>query len=355
MNIFENVSSTLYTVAPVSVNDATDDYATIINEVTHFGGTITSIEDDMFVVACSSKQSVEDIADLLDDDNRIDEYSIQVYEHTGTGVPNKIDGEDIDIDKISNFNNVEVEFVVFLNSDYVDYDSYTDVDDDELTESYVNTNKKQPLWLALSGTRTSLKYGSFIVTPHPVRHDAILVHVEYKYDEADIGFIEENVVKIKNDINTINNGLVNKTLLAANYELEDNINFDFNLDMSNPGHFISAPAVYARNKSTVNIPEIMEAFGETTLFAETAVINEVKRKVKINFKGKKRIKLKCLKGYKYDSSRKACVKITGREKATDRKSKIKMTRTKKSKGSALKRSTNRKTKKAMRFRKQMGK
>lgn len=352
MNIFENVDSTLYRVAPTSAQE--DSVSTVINELVHAGGIIDEINDDTVVASCRSRSAMDAMADLLDDDERVEGYVINVYELNTSGLVNIVDDTTIDIDQIRNFDHLRVEFIVFLDTGTIDYTSYVDVDHDELTEKFVNTNTKQPLWLALTKNTTAVKGGTFIVTPHPTVRGAILVHAEYKYDPTNSTFIHDNAEKIKNDINTINNGLINKRLVTSNYELQSGISFDFKLDMCEPGHFITAPAVYMSNTSKTDLLSVMESFEETTLVAEIGIINEVKRVIKVNFKGKRRIKLKCLPGYKYDNERKACVKITGAEKAIDRRAKIKMTRTKKAAGSGFRRAVDRKTKKAKRFRKMMG-
>lgn len=353
MNIFESINSTLYRVAPLEVEETTD-VGEVINNVSQRGGSITYIDDDMFVATCNSQSALEDITDYLDDNDDVDEYDVSVYESTGNGAFSKLDTDYIDIETISNFNNLRIEIIIFLNTDNVDYGEYYDIDDDELTERFGQTNKKQPVWLALSSSEMVLEEGSYIVTPHPGSPNTLLVHAEYKYDETQTDFIAENAIKIKDDINTINEGHVYHDLHRLGYVLDESISLDFSVESSKDGHFVTPPAVFVKEKGNVNLVDIMESFNDTTLFAETGIINEVKRIVKVNFKGKKRIKMKCLPGYKFDVTRRACVKIGGSEKADDRRAKIKMTRTKKSKGSGLKRATARKTKKAKRFRKLMG-
>ena len=81
-------------------------------------------------------------------------------------------------------------------------------------------------------------------------------------------------------------------------------------------------------------------------------LDEVKRRIKVDSKGKRRIKMQCRPGFKWDGS--ACVKITGAELAISRKAKRRMVISKKSQGSALKIRVTRKIKKANRFRKAMG-
>ena len=87
-------------------------------------------------------------------------------------------------------------------------------------------------------------------------------------------------------------------------------------------------------------------------FELTTSLDEVKRRVKVNAKGIKRIKMQCSKGFKWDGN--ACVKITGAELAVSRVAKRKALITKRSQGNALKIRTLRKSRKAKRFRKTMG-
>lgn len=83
-------------------------------------------------------------------------------------------------------------------------------------------------------------------------------------------------------------------------------------------------------------------------------ISEVRRRIKINFRGKKKIKMQCRRGFKWVAAKKSCVKITGSEVALKRKAMRRMVRTKKAKGASLKVRVLRKTRKAKRFRKSMG-
>lgn len=83
-------------------------------------------------------------------------------------------------------------------------------------------------------------------------------------------------------------------------------------------------------------------------------ISEVRRRIKINFRGKKTIKMQCRRGFKWDASKKSCVKIVGAEVALKRRAMRKMVRTKKAKGASFRTRVNRKTRKAKRFRKSMG-
>ena len=94
---------------------------------------------------------------------------------------------------------------------------------------------------------------------------------------------------------------------------------------------------------------------EVENFSESLeAIDEVRRKIKVNAKGVKRIKMQCQKGFKWNSTDRVCQKITGSELSTKRKAIRQAIRTKKSMGASLRIRTKRKTAKAKRFRKSMG-
>lgn len=82
------------------------------------------------------------------------------------------------------------------------------------------------------------------------------------------------------------------------------------------------------------------------------ILDEAIRKIKVNSKGIKRIKMQCGKGFMWNGA--TCEKIVGADLANKRVSVRKMLINKKSQGSALKIRTIRKAKKAKRFRTAMG-
>lgn len=83
-------------------------------------------------------------------------------------------------------------------------------------------------------------------------------------------------------------------------------------------------------------------------------LQEVRRRIKINFRGKKRIKMQCRPGFKWDAAAKTCRKISGAQVATMRKAMRRAVLTKKSMGQSFKARVLRKTRKAKRFRKAFG-
>lgn len=84
------------------------------------------------------------------------------------------------------------------------------------------------------------------------------------------------------------------------------------------------------------------------------VLDEAQIITKVNSKGQKRRRVRCRPGYKLNATKTACVPITGGAKAKKRMAIRKMVRTKRAKGPALQRRTNRKRAKAMRKRKALG-
>lgn len=81
-------------------------------------------------------------------------------------------------------------------------------------------------------------------------------------------------------------------------------------------------------------------------------LDEVKRRIKINAKGKRRIKMQCKKGFKFDG--KKCVKISGSELVTKRRAIRKSVRTKRAKGSGFQKRVARLRNRAIKKRKGMG-
>lgn len=81
-------------------------------------------------------------------------------------------------------------------------------------------------------------------------------------------------------------------------------------------------------------------------------LDEIKRVIKVNSRGKRRIKMKCKKGYKFDGRK--CVKISGKELVNKRRGIRKAVRTKRSKGSGYAKRSARLRKKAVKKRRNMG-
>lgn len=80
-------------------------------------------------------------------------------------------------------------------------------------------------------------------------------------------------------------------------------------------------------------------------------LDEVKKKIRVDSKGKKTKRVKCKPGYKANSKGTSCVPMSGKEKVRRKKAAKKSVRKKKSKSQA---GANRKRIKAMKKRKSLG-
>ena len=83
-------------------------------------------------------------------------------------------------------------------------------------------------------------------------------------------------------------------------------------------------------------------------------LDEVMRKIRVNARGLKSIKMQCPHGFKWDPSLGACMKITGQELSTMRKASRRAIITKKNEGQALKVRVKRHIRRAFKFRQMMG-
>jgi hypothetical protein len=109
-----------------------------------------------------------------------------------------------------------------------------------------------------------------------------------------------------------------------------------------------------RKKHSIDEDLDLSADLDALFEAEEEQIMEVLRKIRINSRGQKTIKMKCAKGFKWDEGIRACLKITGSEVAIMRKASRRMLLTKRAEGGALKVRFKRRITRAFRYRKMMG-
>ena len=83
-------------------------------------------------------------------------------------------------------------------------------------------------------------------------------------------------------------------------------------------------------------------------------LDEVKKRITMNHKGVKKVKMQCPRGFKYSPAEHACVKIGGDQLAKQRKASVKAVMSRKAGGKALAARAALRTKKAMNFRKAAG-
>jgi len=154
--------------------------------------------------------------------------------------------------------------------------------------------------------------------------DMIIDHLPYELD------YEVMVHSIERDFDDS----VIHTSSDAGDEQED---FEYDIDESD-----------IDNESKVQYQLIIYTYNTST--EET--IEEIKRRIKINSKGKRRIKMQCKKGFKFDGTK--CVKISGGELVNKRKAIRRAVRTKRAKGSGFQKRIARLRNRAMKKRRGMG-
>lgn len=143
-----------------------------------------------------------------------------------------------------------------------------------------------------------------------------------------------------------------KENLVGGYVEQDEYDFDdimFDKDFEFDVFVYLIPELVSEDPFELEVGDDFEYDDENVEY-----ISEVRRRIKINFRGKKKIKMQCRRGFKWVAAKKSCVKITGAEVALKRKAMRRMVRTKKAKGASFKARVLRKTRKAKRFRKSMG-
>lgn len=217
------------------------------------------------------------------------------------------------------------------------YDSFEDDgyihSDDKIGFSTVYPNET-PLVVRLANAKSHSPYGKFVVTVHPNKENQILIQCNYSN--------QPSLEDVEKDLNLLN---------SAN--LIDGFNDEF--EIIKTATYIDAnqattSAIY-KTRTLKNALSIVESIND---FSKHNFLNEITRVVKVNNRGKRRIKMQCRAGYKYDPTRKVCVKITGAEKAHSRIAHRQMARTKKALGDGYKTRIVRKVLRAKRFRKMMG-
>lgn len=366
-----NIGTSYRLTQPITTEQLENDVVVSVAMGTvSFGAQVNSIEEDTVVLNATSVAAVFDIADYLDDQVAVDDYTVDVYnKEPMTGNSETV--TDIDLDALQSndfdYHTATFVFTVFFKPEFVLYDGYmTDEDDsDDDTESLneeVSKTKKSPLWISIDGMKAGNGkevHGEYIVQPHPRKTDVVILYIKYLLDEnSAVDFVTANKAQIEKDLEVMNTGAIGKRLTDKEFKLTKTVKYSDVLAYAKTvksNKIIETPHSEFKHENGTSVKFLMEALGDDiTLSAEISTLLEIKRVIKVNFKGKKRIKMQCMKGYRYDSQRKVCVKITGSELAVSRRSKIKAIRTKKSLGMGFKVRTVRKSKKANRFRKMLG-
>ena len=315
-----------------------------------YGMNFVSSEEGVLTLATYRKAALESFTAYLDDLEEVDGYSITVVtSDPHTKVPTHDDTVDYDLVQENDF--VEFYIDVAISGELVDYNGYYSDDEDPydfmydvgsindepfgttvIDHSFISSDET-PLLARLAGSVSNSPYGKFMATIHPTKSSNVLIQVNYStypiYEDA------------MADIDKINSS-----------DFGDKFNSTFSL--VSPASYLedelsSTAAVFESNVNDVTA--IVESLESTN---KSEYLTELERVVKVNFKGKRRFKMQCKQGFKYDPERKACVLIAGSEKAHMRVARRQMARTKKAMGVSLKRRTFIKVRRAKRFRKMMG-
>lgn len=217
------------------------------------------------------------------------------------------------------------------NEDYIMTDDLSDGYDEPIDAVSAD---EVPIVIKISSAKSNSEYGNYSATLNTNKN---ILSVGVTYDQS------PNDDELALDVDTINDG----TFIPNFYE-------DFSLVKSakvNDGRI--TPAIYKPKHNKVATTILESLSKEDTVYFDSALY-EVAKVVKVNAKGKRRIKMQCQVGYKYDPIRKTCVQITGSELAQSRISHRQMVRTKKSMGSGYKKRVVFRTNRAKHFRKLMG-
>ena len=382
----ENVTHMIFMDEPLT---AEIDESVIVGEISAagplYGLKYLGYEEGVLSFSTYQKTSIEKFAMFLDDNDFVENYAISVIESNPmTKVANVVDEIDFDSTRESEF--VEFFIDVVISWNYVNFNSvYVDPQnpfaanqstsfqipmdtsdpyaahvplDKEPAEFYDNNDfeysdadakiaivpgfdtlqaDETPLLVKLSAIKSNSLVGSVLVTVHPKNDDEILVQATYKEEP-----VTDDVLNDLSVINTLDQLYPTKLELVkeAFYQL---------------GDLFTSSAVY-KSINGKNVLNIVEVFANSAdeVICDTNLLNELHREIKVNFRGKKRIKMKCQPGFKYDPERMACVKISGAELAVSRIAHRQMARTKRALGGSYRTRILRKVRRAKHFRKIMG-
>lgn len=381
----ENVTHMIFMDEPLT---AEIDESVIVGEISAagplYGLKYLGYEEGVLSFSTYQKTSIEKFAMFLDDNDFVENYAISVIESNPmTKVANVVDEIDFDSTRESEF--VEFFIDVVISWNYVNFNSvYVDPQnpfaanqstsfqipmdtsdpyaahvplDKEPAEFYDNDFEypdadakiaivpgfdtlqadETPLLVKLSAIKSNSLVGSVLVTVHPKNDDEILVQATYKEEP-----VTDDVLNDLSVINTLDQLYPTKLELVkeAFYQL---------------GDLFTSSAVY-KSINGKNVLNIVEVFANSAdeVICDTNLLNELRREIKVNFRGKKRIKMQCQPGFKYDPERMACVKISGAELAVSRIAHRQMARTKRALGGSYRTRILRKVRRAKHFRKIMG-
>lgn len=320
------------------------------------GVTYVGYSEGVATFKTYTKTSVITLTDMLDNMNDIIGYEIDVVvsDPMSNAVFDK--EEEFDFDNSAEFNQLLQYFIdVAIEPSIVQYDSVyispnDDIDDDysfidseiasDDSDSEYSTfddidSDSTPIVIKIASVKSKSPFGKYSASIN-TKQNIVTVGVTYSSKPSDDD--------LQYDINNINSGDFIPDF-DQSFELVKSANRLSDND--------SITATYKPKDHRKAITIVESLTTEDTVYFDTA-LHEVARLVKVNAKGKRRIKMQCNKGFKFDPIRNTCVQITGKEKAVSRISHRQAIRTKKSSGTAYQKKIVFRANKAKRFRKLMG-
>lgn len=321
----------------------------IISHVRILGGDIKEIEDGAILAFTNNKTSLYSILDFLDENEYVFDYEVSLMQVELNGV--NVDVSDtIDIDDVRDMNNFYFKIFIYLDPDIVNFDpvyvNSDDVIDDNEYFDYVED------------------VGSYM------QFDGDLQESIYIYEDKDGAKIkilppqttdsDEYFDITKYNIDAIKNNKKIQKFTDLGFTITSNLkNSDIDYEMHGKPVVAKIFDIEANGGRENIFTEMLKCLSEcddVNLYTDSSdkTLTEITRKIKMNFQGKRRIKMQCAKGFKYDAARRVCVKISGSDMMTMRRSHIQASRTKKAAGAAFKIRMLRKTRKANRFRQMQG-
>lgn len=370
--INENSYSATFMGQDFSLVDETEDMVVgaLKAAAPQYGVTYVDYDEGIVTFSTYTKRSVENFCLFLDDCDKVNTYSITVALTNGIDKSTYVDDAfDFDLQGESEFAQFFID--VIISPDIVAYSPYyvdqhnaddsfdgddfiydLDVDSDEIEDDqldYFTSNDDVlpitktidsddvPLLIKLSDSVSHSPYGKYNITVHPEDKSKILIQCNYSETPN-----KEDVEKDLEDLNNSNfgNSFKNKFSLILPAKFNDANNS-------------TTSAIY-KAKSGKDAIDLIESIDNIETIEYDILLSEITRRVKVDFHGKRKVKMQCAPGFKYDAKRMTCVKIDGAEMAISRLAHKQMVRTKNSKGQSYKRRIIFRDKRALRFRKMMG-
>lgn len=356
--------------ADISIQQTSEDSSEIQDVIAHIrscGGDIKWIEDGAIQAYTNNKVSFFQITDYLEENDNVLDYEVQLMQVDLNGV--NVDVTDtVSIDDVRDMNNFFFKIIIFMDPEIVMFDPvYVDIDDIIDRNPYFDSDDTD---LELGDDEEEVQYvyenlshiSEFISWKGDLKESYILF-------EKEDGKAELHIIPPKTtgsdeyfDINQFNvdaleNHASTKMFQDMGFTMTNRSkNKEIDYEMHSEPSDVIVYDIENNDKegNKIVVQEMLNTITESTFHGDTQTLTELRRKVKINFKGKKRIKMQCNPGFKYVPERRVCVKITGSDMMDMRRAHIKAKRTKKAAGVGYQKRITKKTKRALRFRKAAG-